>query len=105
VLGDIAQTLPRATHLVITIPHAENRGSLIASAKLINPIMKVIVRARYIAEREELRQVGADDACFEEAEAAVALMRLVLQDRGEDAEVIRHETMRIRQQYGASRTP
>ncbi len=95
----IAQTLPRATHLVITIPHGDNRASLIASAKLINPLLKVLVRARYIAEMEELRQVGADHACFEETEAAVALTRLVLQDRGEDAQVIRRETMRIRQQH------
>jgi CPA2 family monovalent cation:H+ antiporter-2 len=58
---------------------------------------KVFVRARYIAEREELEQVGADSACYEEAEAAVALARLLLADRGVDAEDIRSESNRIRQ--------
>ena len=96
----IAQSLANATHLVITIPHDENRSSLIASAKLINPAMKVWVRARYIGDRAELAQVGADGACYEEAEAAVALAKLVLEDHGADAATIRRETARIRKRYG-----
>jgi len=90
-----------ATYVIITLPHAANRDPLIAAAKLINPNVKVFVRARYIREREELEQVGADAACFEEVEAAVALAKLVLADRGKDAEQIRHETTRIRQQLQA----
>jgi monovalent cation:H+ antiporter-2, CPA2 family len=90
-----------ATHIIITLPHSANRDPLIAAAKLINPAVKVFVRARYIREREELEQVGADAACFEEVEAAVALAKLVLGDRGKDADEIRHETIRIRQQLRA----
>jgi CPA2 family monovalent cation:H+ antiporter-2 len=93
------QALPRATHLLITLPHSANRNPLIAAAKLIRPDIKVFVRARYIAERDELSQAGADGAVFEEAEAAVALSRLVLVDRGADAETVRRETTRIRQQF------
>ena len=93
------QALPRATHLVIALPHSANRNPLIAAAKLINPEIKVFVRARYIAEREELAQVGADAAVYEEAEAAVALARLVLFDQGADKETVRHETTRIRQEF------
>jgi CPA2 family monovalent cation:H+ antiporter-2 len=93
------QALPRATHLLITLPHSANRNPLIAAAKLIRPDIKVFVRARYIAERDELAQAGADGAVFEEAEAAVALSRLVLVDRGADAETVRRETTRIRQQF------
>jgi CPA2 family monovalent cation:H+ antiporter-2 len=93
------QALPRATHLIITLPHSTNRNPLIAAAKLINPEIKVFVRARYIAEKEELTQVGADGAVFEEAEAAVALARLVLFDRGADQETVRRESTRIRQQF------
>ncbi len=99
------QALPRATHLVITLPHSANRNPLIASAKLINPDIKVFVRARYLAERAELEQVGADEVCYEEAEASVALARLVLFDRGADPESIRRETTRIRQQLGAQAGP
>ena len=93
------QALPRATHLVITLPHSINRNPLIAAAKLINPAIKVFVRARYIAERDELTQVGADAACYEEAEAAVALAKLVLFEQGADPQTIKRETMRIRQEF------
>jgi CPA2 family monovalent cation:H+ antiporter-2 len=93
------QALPRATHLIITLPHSANRNPLIAAAKLINPEIKVFVRARYIAERGELTQVGADGAVYEELEAAVSLARLVLFDQGADSETVRHETTRIRQHF------
>ncbi|MGH7213283.1 MAG: NAD-binding protein, partial [Tepidisphaeraceae bacterium] len=95
------QALPNASHLIITLPHSANRSPLIAAAKLINPAIKVFVRARYMAERAELEQVGADAACFEEAEAAVALTRLVLADRGLDADAIRRETLRVRRELRA----
>lgn len=97
----MSPALARATHLVITLPHSVNRNPLIAAAKLINPEIKVFVRARYIGERGELVQVGADAACYEEAEAAVALARLVMADRGADEEAIQHEITRIREEFEA----
>ena len=100
----LADALPRATHLVITLPHSANRGPLIAAAKLINPEIKVFVRARYIAERQDLIQAGADAACFEEAEAAVALAKLVMSDRGVDEKTAGREVTRLRQRYAASAT-
>jgi CPA2 family monovalent cation:H+ antiporter-2 len=92
----LSQAVARATHLVITLPHSQNRNPLITAAKLISPHLKIFVRARYIGEHEELKQVGADDARFEETEVAVALARLVLEDSGADKETIRHETLRVR---------
>ena len=47
------------------------------------------MRARYISEREELIQAGADAVCYEEAEAAVALAKLVLFDQGADERTVR----------------
>lgn len=96
------EALPRATHLIITLPHSLNRNPLIVAAKLINPAIKVIVRARYVSERAELIQSGADAACYEEAEAAVALARIVLQDQGADDATVRRETTRIRQRFTAA---
>jgi CPA2 family monovalent cation:H+ antiporter-2 len=93
------QALPRATHLIITLPHSANRNPLIVSAKLINPDIKVFVRARYLAERDELLQAGADGVIYEEAEAAVALSRQLLSDRGADDQTLRRETTRIRQSF------
>ncbi len=95
------QAIPRATHLIITLPHSVNRNPLIASAKLINPAIKVFVRARYIAERQDLEQVGADAAIYEEAEASVSLAKLVLFDAGADSDTVRKETARIRQTFTA----
>jgi CPA2 family monovalent cation:H+ antiporter-2 len=95
------QALARATHLIISLPHRANRAPLIAATKLINPAIKIFVRAHYIAEREELNQAGADNAVYEEAEAAVALARLVLLDQGADRDTVRDETTRIREQFHA----
>ena len=92
------QALPRATHLVIALPHSQNRNPLITAAKLINPDIKVFVRARYLEEQTELVQAGTDAAIYEEAEASVALARLVLFDRGLSEADIRRETTRIRQE-------
>jgi CPA2 family monovalent cation:H+ antiporter-2 len=95
------QALARATHLIITLPHSTNRNPLIAATKLINPAIKIFVRAHYIDERAELIQAGADAACYEEAEAAVALARLVMCDHGADDDTVRRETLRIRQQFNS----
>jgi CPA2 family monovalent cation:H+ antiporter-2 len=91
--------LESATYVIITLPHSFNRTPLIAAAKLINPDVKVFVRAHYLREREDLEQAGADAACYEEAEAAVALSRLVLFDTGADAGTVQRETTRIRQRF------
>jgi CPA2 family monovalent cation:H+ antiporter-2 len=96
------RALPAATHIIITLRDSTNRTPLIAAAKLINPAVKVFVRARYMAEMEELRRVGADGVCFEEAEAAVALAKLVMLDRGHDADRLREETGRIRRRLYAN---
>ncbi|MCC7408913.1 MAG: cation:proton antiporter [Phycisphaeraceae bacterium] len=96
------EVLDGATHLVITLPHSTNRGPLIAAARLVNPSVKIFVRARYLAERQELMQAGADAACYEEAEAAVALAQLVLSDQGADHQTIQRETTRIRQEFLSS---
>ena len=97
----IALALPRATHLIITLPHSQNRTPLIVSSKLINPETKIFVRARYIGEREELLQVGADAACFEEAEAAVALTRLLMADIGANADDVGREVGKISRETSA----
>jgi len=71
-----------ASHLVLTLPHATDRAAIVSAARNLNPKLKIFVRARYLRERGELEQVGTTAAIFEEAEAAVALARLVLADTG-----------------------
>ena len=92
----LGQAVGQATHLIITLPHSANRSPLIAAAKLINPDLRVIVRARYLAEADDLRQVGADHVAYEEAEVAVALATLVMTEHNVDADTIGRTRQRLR---------
>jgi CPA2 family monovalent cation:H+ antiporter-2 len=103
IFGDASQLeilrdagIARAGHLIVTLPHSVNRTPLVAAARRLNPRCRILVRARYLREREELRQVGADAACFEEVEAAVALTERVLTDLGMDPATIAREGERVR---------
>jgi K+:H+ antiporter len=92
--------IARASHLVATLPHAVDRRPLVATARQLNASCRIFVRARYLQERPELEQVGADAACFEEAEAAIALTALVMADLGIDASTIERERERVRREIG-----
>ncbi|HUF63617.1 MAG TPA: cation:proton antiporter [Verrucomicrobiales bacterium] len=72
----------RASHLVLTIPHSSQGAAVVTAARSLNAGMRILARARYLRERGELERSGASVAVFEEAEAAVALARLVLADTG-----------------------
>ncbi len=72
----------RASHLVVTLPNASYRAAVITAARNLSADMRIVVRARYLQEREELERGGVTAAVFEEAEAAVALARVVLADTG-----------------------
>jgi CPA2 family monovalent cation:H+ antiporter-2 len=72
----------RASHLILTLPQTSDRAAVVAAARNLNPNVPILVRARYLREREDLEQAGATAAVFEEVEAAVALARLVLADTG-----------------------
>lgn len=86
----------RATHLVLALPHSTNRVAIVHAGRTINPRLKIFVRAHYLSEGEELEQAGASAAIFEEAEAAVALARLVLADTGAGRESIEQSVRDIR---------
>jgi CPA2 family monovalent cation:H+ antiporter-2 len=85
-----------ASHLVLTLPQSSERVPIVALARNLNPRLKIFVRARYLRERDDLEQVGATAAIFEEAEAAVALARLVLADRGAGRERIERAVRDVR---------
>ncbi|HVW39049.1 MAG TPA: cation:proton antiporter, partial [Pirellulales bacterium] len=79
----------RASHLIVTLPRSSDQVAVAAAGRSLNAEAKILVRARYLRERQSLEQAGATAAVFEEAEAAIALARLVLADtgaRGEAAE-------------------
>jgi mannitol/fructose-specific phosphotransferase system IIA component (Ntr-type)/voltage-gated potassium channel Kch len=85
-----------ASHLVLTLPEPASRAAVVHLARDLNPQIKILVRARYLREREELEHVGATAAIFEEAEAAVALSKVVLADTGAGRESIERAVRDIR---------
>jgi CPA2 family monovalent cation:H+ antiporter-2 len=94
-----------ATHLVITLPDAAQRAAIITAARNVNPDIRVVVRARYLREREELEQSGVTAAVYEEAEAAVALARLVLAGTGVHRDAARVKLEEIRFQLAIETFP
>jgi CPA2 family monovalent cation:H+ antiporter-2 len=71
-----------ASHFLLALPHTADRVGIVATVRSMNPEARILVRARYLRERDMLERAGATAAVFEEAEAAVALARLVLADTG-----------------------
>ncbi|MBL9032494.1 MAG: cation:proton antiporter [Phycisphaerae bacterium] len=72
----------KASHLVVSLPHTEGRGSVVLAARELNPTIEITVRARYLAEQESLTEAGANTVIVEEGEAGVAMARRVLERRG-----------------------
>lgn len=108
VYGDAAQRsvlqvagIEKAKYLLITIPQIETRTAAMLAARELNPKLRVFVRARYLAERAWLEEMGADGICFEEGEAAVGLAAMLLPEVGADEERVRMELRRLRLRFSA----
>jgi CPA2 family monovalent cation:H+ antiporter-2 len=99
-----AAGLARARTLVVTLPDLASRLPVILTARDINPAVEILSRARYVAERSMLDELGADAVAYEEAEAAVRLATLLLARAGADAGKIEAEAAAIRGELG-SRPP
>lgn len=95
----------QATHIVVTLPDAAHRAAIITAARNINEDIQVVVRARYLREREELARHGVTAAVFEEAEAAIALARLVLAGTGIHRDAARVKLEEIRFQLAIESFP
>jgi CPA2 family monovalent cation:H+ antiporter-2 len=86
-------------HLVITLPQSDDRSGLVMAARELNPTIEVTVRARYLAERDALKQAGANRVVYEEGEAGVALARHVLERRGVEKATIDQLLSAIRRMW------
>ncbi len=78
----------RAAYLVVTLPHSSDRAALVRTARELNADMKIIMRARYLAEAGGLRLAGSTRTVFEEGETGIGMARQVLELRGMDATAI-----------------
>jgi CPA2 family monovalent cation:H+ antiporter-2 len=76
--------IEHATYLVVTLPQSDQSKDLVAHALEHNPNIRIILRARYLAERDALVAAGASRIAFEEGETGIAMAREVLMLRGVD---------------------
>lgn len=88
----------RASHVVLTLPGSADRAAIVTAVRNLNENARLLVRARYLREREDLERSGATAAVFEEAEAAVGLARLVLADTGVHREAAERKVRDLRLQ-------
>ncbi len=95
----------KATHVVVTLPDSAQRAAVVSAARSLNPNIRIFVRARYLRERAALMHAGVSAAIFEEGEAAIALVRLIMDEIGADATAISRETIRIRNELADEGEP
>ncbi len=95
----LAAGLSRAKYLLITIPDLSSRTLIVIAARELNPNLKIFVRARYVAERAWLEEIGVTGVSYEEAEAACGLGSLLLHEVGARDEQIDAEMDRIRKGF------
>ena len=98
-----AAGIKEAKYLLVTVPDVLVRTLVIITAREMNDELKVFARARYLKERAWLEEVGATQICIEEAETALGLARLLLNEVGADPERVTLELQRIQQELGVHR--
>jgi len=86
----------RAKYLLITLPDLSSRTSIVIASRELNPKLRIFVRARYLAEREWLDEIGVSEVTYEEAEAAIGLASQLLREVGASDERIHQELVSIR---------
>jgi len=97
-----AAGIEKASYLIITPPDLASRIPIAGTARNLNENVIIYSRARYITERAMLEKIGVSKVCYEEAEAAVGIAEMVLQDEGADDARIKAEVAEIREQFAVS---
>jgi CPA2 family monovalent cation:H+ antiporter-2 len=98
-----AAGIRKAHYLLVTIPDILTRTGVIVTARELNPELHVFTRARYLQERSWLEEMGATDISTEEAETAIGLAILLLQEVGADGDRIQKEIRKIHREFGMRR--
>ena len=93
----------KARYLLITPPDILATMPVIVAARTLNANIRIMVRARFLSDRTLLEEVGATAACFDEAEAAVALAENLLRDVGAPQQRIDEESNKIREEFAVHR--
>jgi len=97
----VAAGVKDAAYLVVTLPELLTRAPIVATARLLNPDICILSRARYLQERLLLEELGASTLCFEEGEVAAALGKELLECLDALPDAIDEELRRIRSEMAA----
>jgi CPA2 family monovalent cation:H+ antiporter-2 len=98
-----AAGVQNAQYLLLTVPDVLVRTLVTITAKELNPDLKVFVRARYLKERAWLEEVGVTQICTEEAETALGLARVLLEEMGADRERMNEVISRVHSRLALQR--
>ncbi|MDD9820831.1 MAG: cation:proton antiporter [Nitrospira sp.] len=71
---------------------------IVQLARHVNPSLHIVVRTRYLRERKELQELGADEIVPEEFETSIEISRLVLHSFQIPKEVVLEKAEQIRQE-------
>lgn len=75
-----AAGIERAEYLVVTLPDYDATVETAVTARAMSDDIRILVRARFLAEHDILKSAGVNAAAYEEAEIADALTKLVMDD-------------------------
>jgi CPA2 family monovalent cation:H+ antiporter-2 len=90
-----------AIGLVLTPPAPPHTAELIALARRMNPVIRVLARCAFLSQATAMRKAGADLIFSGEAEVAMAMTEYLLKQQGATPEQIDIERRRIRRElYG-----
>jgi monovalent cation:H+ antiporter-2, CPA2 family len=73
-----AAGIERAKLLIVTIPDPQAMQSLVKKVKKHLPNLPVLMRVKYMSDRDKLKTLGADELVWEEFEAGKELTRMAL---------------------------
>jgi CPA2 family monovalent cation:H+ antiporter-2 len=90
--------LDRAGTLILTAAGMENSADVIRGARELNPGVRVLARAAYLRDRENLHKAGADSVYSGEGEVALAFIEDILSALGATAEQIDRERARAHEE-------
>jgi CPA2 family monovalent cation:H+ antiporter-2 len=95
----------RARILVVAISDAASTRNVVATARRVNPKLRIIVRTRYLAEVDDLAELGADEVIPEEFETSVEVFSRVLHRFNVPRNIISDHIEAVRKdEYRAFRT-
>lgn len=96
--------IDRVSYLLLTLPDEAARYAIIATALTLNPQIKIISRARYVAERDVLKEAKVSAVAYEEAEVAAALGEMLLKEVGVSEAEVMARSAKIRSDLSLGKT-